>query len=148
MSETLKSSEQFTKEEECKKIFDHLYGQYIHYLKTQLDDVNTYMVDQRSDKLKDDLNAVIYVCWDVLMSAANKRAPIHPLAYVEDDIVAICVNMFKPFFKSETWITNIHRQNREIAEMIRIQSDLFEYPDGLYCSAIKYLDQLIADSCA
>lgn len=148
MSENQKTSEQFTKQDECMKMLAYLYGKFTHYLKTCPDDVNEYMVKQRENKLKDDLYSVICVCWDALMSVANKDAHISPLAYIEDDICSICVNMFRPFFKSEYWITAIHHQNRETASMMRIQSDLFEAPDGLYCSAIKYLDQFVADSCA
>lgn len=148
MSEKLNPSERFAKDEEYKKIFNYLYEQYEQHIKTQSDDINEYMVKQRGDKLKDDLYAVICVCWDALMTVANKGAYIHPLAYIDDDVCSICVNMFRPFFKSEHWITDLHHQHREIATMVRVQSDLFESPDGLYCSTIKYLDQFIADSCA
>lgn len=148
MSEKQKSSEQITKEEECAKMYNYLYGEFNHYRKAYPNTVNDYMVQQREIKLRDDLYYVIGVCWDILMSAANKDAHISPLAYIEDDICSICVNMFRPFFKSECWITSIHHQNRQTAAMMRLQSDLFEAPDGLYCSAIKYLDQFIADSSA
>lgn len=148
MSEKQKTSERFTKEEECAKMYNYLFGKFYYNLKTYPDTVNEYMLQRREPKLKEDLYSVICLCWDMLMSVANKDAHVSPDAYIEDDICSICVNMFRPFFTSEHWITALHHQNRQTASMIRLQSDLFEAPDGLYCSTIKYLDQFVADSSA
>lgn len=141
-------SEQLTKEDECKKMYNYLIGKFYHYVKSYPDNVNRYMLERREPKLKEDLYSVICLCWDALMSVANKDAHVSPEAYVEDDICSICVNMFRPFFTSEYWITAIYHQNRQTAAMIRQQSDLFESSDGLYCSTIKYLDEFVADSSA
>lgn len=142
------TSSQVTKAEECAKIYDYLMKKFYYNLKTYPDTVNEYILKRREPKLKEDLYSVIQVCWDMLMAVANKDAHVAPSAYVEDDICSICVNMFRPFFTAEHWITATHHQNRQTAAMIRQQSDLFETHDGLYCSTIKYLDEFVADSCA
>ena len=153
MSENEKSNlkqepDQYKKEEMCANIANYLLKRFHDSLKLYPSTVNEFMMNRNSGKLEDDLYFVINVCYDALMSVANKDAHVSPEAYIGDDICSICVNMFKPYFTSEHWITALHHQNRQTAAMIRQQNDLFESNDGLYCSIIKYLDQVVADSCA
>lgn len=142
MSNNQKENE---KEIECGNIFTFLMGKYYHYLEACKDDVNEYMKEKRGDNIKDDVRDVIGICWDMLMSVANNDKKE---SYVSLDIISICVNMFKPFFKNDQWIKDVEKQNRDAASIMRLHYNIFEASDGLYCSTIKYLDQLIADSCA
>ena len=131
-----------------QKIYDYLIARYDYHCKTYSDTVNTYMVKRREQRMKEDLNAIIHVCYDALTAVINNVEQAQRVAYVEHDICAICVNMFRPFFTADGWINELHQRHKSNADAIRLTNNIFEDPHGLYCSVIEYLEQFVADMSA
>ena len=132
--------------EHVNHMYDYLKQLFLHHVKVDHDDVNEFIIERVLGHWQSDLRSLISACWDMLCSVTGRHLLRELLPSIEDDTCAICVQYFRPCFRNGEWIRQIKLQDEQAAQSLRLQLNVFEATDGLYCSTIKYLEQLVADA--